>query len=1096
MRARFRRLVLGACFVLTGLIPVSSGTIPPQEAVTVPPRIPIAETVSPGSGGESTASCIPQFAPERMITLGPGRRAALGSIDGGVGLAWVTDEPSPALVTGVLPADGDTVIRTSSLSIPPAVDGVWSLRFDRQRADVIGVYGDSRSPFQSWISSTAGAQDVRLVSEPDGQSRLTGLSVAELSDRCVVLFSLASETDSRLMYRTIDCWTGAPLEAVPIVVLDSPQPISAPSLAVLADRLVLTYLVDDASGPTVWTASLTPSGQIVEPPRKLSSGRVQTPPMTVGDETEVYAAWVENFESRPVVMFARVTSTGPTQTEPRSLAMVGAIPSSLRLELATGRLVVGLRTSRTDGDELTLIAIPRHETAAPSASISISVPDATLLDWAGTPDRLTLLLQRPDGVLVARSGACGSSAPSTPQSAPTPATASAPQTTASPAAEVVELVGPAPGAGVSLAVAPDDATYITTSANATLTAERVLTAGDGIQISDAGANSTMTVAVKDCAANELLRRNLTDTAWVCAPLVPEQVSGADAVTINPDSDADGTALLTIQDRAITVAPSTGPHRQFDVDGGDGDPAEFLFVTEPVQTSLNQGLFPAGSLGAGLRIVSHDQWDNNLGAFINLEMGLSTLVPGEAAQLLWVTEYADQPWAYPSFALRTRVDINNDSTFDNNVTDLNDFWDPSHIIVGLPTMLINPIHDPGNYGGFWEGMFALKLKGAGGGTTSHFKLGPNTQNCPAASYGENSWYMGGGGAGGVSSTICLGGIPDKNKFEVVRGNWTFDYNPEPAHDLYGSNAIYTPGSIRANEGLELGAFFGRNTPEGTIRGGQTDPNDDGTADQYITLHDPFGDPFDYTGYGRFEVRTWAGVDPVGSGWTRSSSFRIDGWTDIDGDNTIEQSEAGRVINEVGPLVQGAGGFDGSVEFTPDGTARMRVWSRLCGSSMQWVIDLDADGAAEATDLCLGDQGISADCDCSAEWRYSAAGASIDPDDDGTAEVQILTDGAFDWDMDGSGTRPYCGSVTVDPGAIASLTKGTATAAVSGLPADLTCECYPTLDWADTVAPSTGDDLLQQHCSTSAGNLNVRLFNAGGVQLDGDSRTVRYCCWSSD
>lgn len=42
--------------------------------------------------------------------------------------------------------------------------------------------------------------------------------------------------------------------------------------------------------------------------------------------------------------------------------------------------------------------------------------------------------------------------------------------------------------------APDDATYVTLSTNATLTSERVLTAGLGITITDAGAGSTITVA--------------------------------------------------------------------------------------------------------------------------------------------------------------------------------------------------------------------------------------------------------------------------------------------------------------------------------------------------------------------------------------------------------------------------------------------------------------------------------------------------------------------------------------------------------------------------------------------------------------------------
>ena len=39
-----------------------------------------------------------------------------------------------------------------------------------------------------------------------------------------------------------------------------------------------------------------------------------------------------------------------------------------------------------------------------------------------------------------------------------------------------------------------DATYVTLSNNSDLTAERVLTAGEGIDISDGGANNTVTVS--------------------------------------------------------------------------------------------------------------------------------------------------------------------------------------------------------------------------------------------------------------------------------------------------------------------------------------------------------------------------------------------------------------------------------------------------------------------------------------------------------------------------------------------------------------------------------------------------------------------------
>lgn len=65
-------------------------------------------------------------------------------------------------------------------------------------------------------------------------------------------------------------------------------------------------------------------------------------------------------------------------------------------------------------------------------------------------------------------------------------------------AEYVDgAVAPAPGSGSSggSGGAPTDATYVVMSADSTLTAERVLTAGNGILLTDGGANSTATLAV-------------------------------------------------------------------------------------------------------------------------------------------------------------------------------------------------------------------------------------------------------------------------------------------------------------------------------------------------------------------------------------------------------------------------------------------------------------------------------------------------------------------------------------------------------------------------------------------------------------------------
>ena len=62
--------------------------------------------------------------------------------------------------------------------------------------------------------------------------------------------------------------------------------------------------------------------------------------------------------------------------------------------------------------------------------------------------------------------------------------------------------------------APTGATYVTLTTNGSLTNERVLTAGSGVSITDAGAGSTVTVALADIATDRLLGR---DTAGTGAP---------------------------------------------------------------------------------------------------------------------------------------------------------------------------------------------------------------------------------------------------------------------------------------------------------------------------------------------------------------------------------------------------------------------------------------------------------------------------------------------------------------------------------------------------------------------------------------------------
>jgi hypothetical protein len=68
-------------------------------------------------------------------------------------------------------------------------------------------------------------------------------------------------------------------------------------------------------------------------------------------------------------------------------------------------------------------------------------------------------------------------------------------------------------AGVSsVGAAPATSNYVTMSAEANLTNERVLTAGSGVSITDAGAGSTVTVALATIPAHTYVGNNTGSTA--------------------------------------------------------------------------------------------------------------------------------------------------------------------------------------------------------------------------------------------------------------------------------------------------------------------------------------------------------------------------------------------------------------------------------------------------------------------------------------------------------------------------------------------------------------------------------------------------------
>jgi hypothetical protein len=76
--------------------------------------------------------------------------------------------------------------------------------------------------------------------------------------------------------------------------------------------------------------------------------------------------------------------------------------------------------------------------------------------------------------------------------------------------QFMQVSGGVPTWGAGSSGAPTDATYLTLSANGSLSAERVLTAGSGIQFTDGGANSTLTVAIDSTVATLTGSQTLTN----------------------------------------------------------------------------------------------------------------------------------------------------------------------------------------------------------------------------------------------------------------------------------------------------------------------------------------------------------------------------------------------------------------------------------------------------------------------------------------------------------------------------------------------------------------------------------------------------------
>ena len=183
--------------------------------------------------------------------------------------------------------------------------------------------------------------------------------------------------------------------------------------------------------------------------------------------------------------------------------------------------------------------------------------------------------------------------------------------------------------------APEDATYVTLSTNATLTDERVLTAGTYLDLSDAGAGSTITVAVDP---TEFL--DVTFAAGANASQVwTWDLSGTD-VSLTAESgllvaggdleirDASGNAHLEFDS-------SAGDDHEIYNDGSSGlvianktDKRDLLWLDDTGLRTLlmNSTSFPAGSIvySDGVRL-QHDNtnffWDTS-----THRLGLGDITP--------------------------------------------------------------------------------------------------------------------------------------------------------------------------------------------------------------------------------------------------------------------------------------------------------------------------------------------------------------------------------------------------------------------------------------------------------------------------------------
>lgn len=134
--------------------------------------------------------------------------------------------------------------------------------------------------------------------------------------------------------------------------------------------------------------------------------------------------------------------------------------------------------------------------------------------------------------------------------------------------------------------APTNASYVTIASNATLTAERTLTQGTGITITDGGANSTVTIATTITQYTDEMARDAIGAALVEGTGITITVSdGSDTITVSVDtseiaySDLYALDFTALADNALSgtesldsrnwIVTNQGNSTLFEIDNGTG-----------------------------------------------------------------------------------------------------------------------------------------------------------------------------------------------------------------------------------------------------------------------------------------------------------------------------------------------------------------------------------------------------------------------------------------------------------------------------------------------------------------------------------------------